>query len=100
MDSIKGMVIDILSEDTILIEVAYVGNFNSFELDDLVKVRFSAISPPYAKGMQGEELIQELNNSILGAYVSANIGSQDTEGIYKGKISREEPSFRGKRKSI
>ena len=69
------------------------------DLPDLVKVRFSELSPPYPKLLQPEQIVEALNGSILGAYVSANINGPDSNGIFTGKISREEPAFRGKHRS-
>lgn len=99
MNTIKGTVVEILGPDLLQIEVAYVGKSNNREIDSLIKVRFSAISPPYTKGLEGEQLVQALNESILGAYVSANIGHPDYHGVCRGKISREGPTFRGKRRT-
>jgi hypothetical protein len=100
MKRIKGNVVEILAPDTVLIEVAFVGKFNSSDLPDLVKVRFSELSPPYPKHLEPEQVVEALNGSILGAYVSANINGPDSHGIFAGKISREEPAFRGKRRSL
>ena len=97
MKRIKGNVVEILTADTLLIEVEFVGRFNTSGLPDLVKVRFSDISPPYPKHLQTNEVVDVLNRSVLGAYVSANISGPDGDGVFSGKISREEPSFRGKR---
>ncbi len=99
MKRIKGNVVEILAPDTVVIEVVFVGKFNSSDLPDLVKVRFSELSPPYPKHLQPEQVVEALNGSILGAYVSANINGPDSHGIFTGKISREEPAFRGKRRS-
>ena len=99
MKRIKGSVVEILTPDTVLIEVEFVGKFNYCDLPDLVKVRFSEISPPYSKQLPPEKILEALNRSILGAYVSANISGPDSNGIFTGKISREEPEFRGKRRS-
>ena len=94
MLKIKGTVVDVESHDTLLIEVDFVGKFNTRNLPDVVTVRFSELSPPYTKNLTPTEAVDALRNSILGAYVSANIGGPDASEVFIGKVRREEPSFR------
>ncbi len=98
MNLIKGDVVEIISADTLLIEVRFIGNFNSKGLPDLIKVRFSALSPPYTKGVAPEYIVETLNKTLLGVYVSANVSGPDLNGVYKGKVTREGAYFRRKKK--
>ena len=100
MNRIKGMVVEILASDTLLIEVSFEGRFNHDDLPDFVKVQFNELSPPYLKGVPEHEAFNTLNNSLLGQKVSANIGAPDADGIYRGKVTCEGSYYRNKKKFI
>lgn len=100
MERIKGIVAEVLAADTLLIEVAFVGNFNQRGLPGLVKVRFEALSPPFLKGVPPEQAIDVLNKTLLGQRVAANIGNPDASGVFRGKVTCDGPYYRRKKKFL
>lgn len=95
MDRIKGTVVEILAADTILVDVAFIGKFNAHNLPDVVKIRFSDLSPPYLRDATPEQAVSVLNNRLLGQRISANIGAPDAEGDFRGKVVCEGSFYRG-----
>ncbi len=70
MDRIKGQIVEILAPDRVLVEIAFIGNYNRQGYPDFVPVRFTDLSPPYTKDVPESEIVSVLNQSILGAQVS------------------------------
>lgn len=100
MDRIKGQVSEILAPDRVLVEIAFLGNYNRHGYPDFVQVRFTDLSPPYTKDVPEAETVTALNKHILGAQVSIQVRSRDLDGALVGRLQLEGVRFRGKREHV
>lgn len=100
MDRIKGQIVEILAADRVLVEIAFIGNYNRQGYPDFVPVRFTDLSPPYTKDVPESEIVSVLNQSILGAQVSVQVRSKEPDGALAGRLQLEGVQFRGRRKSV
>ena len=100
MDLIKGQIAEILAPDRVLVEIAFIGNYNRHGYPDFVQVRFTDVSPPYTKDVPEAEIVAALNKHILGAQVSVQVRSRDQDGALVGRLQLEGVRFRGKRKHV
>ena len=100
MDRIKGQVVEILAPDRVLVEIAFIGNYNRQGYPDFVPVRFTDLSPPYTRDVPEFEIVSVLNRSILGAQVSFQVRSREPGGALVGRLQLEGVRFRGKRKHV
>jgi hypothetical protein len=100
MDRIKGQISEILAADRVLVEIAFVGNYNQHGYPDFVQVRITDVSPPYTKDVPHAEIVATLNKHILGAQVSIQVRSRDQDGVFVGRLQLEGVRFRGKRKHV
>src|SRR5688572_26040271 len=100
MDRIKGQIVEILAPDRVLVDIAFVGNYNQDHYPDIVQVRFTDLSPPYTKDVPEAEVVTTLNQHILGAQVSIQVRAKDQDGALVGRLQLEGVRFRGKRKQV
>jgi hypothetical protein len=100
MDRIKGQIAEILAPDRVLVEIAFIGNYNRHNYPDFVQVRFTDLSPPYTKDVPEAEVVTALNKHILGTQVSVQVRSRDQDGTFVGRLQLEGVRFRGKRKHV
>jgi len=100
MDRIKGQIVEILAPDRVLVEIAFIGNYNRHGYPDFVPVRFTDLSPPYTKDVPEAEIMTTLNKHILGAHVSMQVRSRDQDGSLVGRLQLEGVRLRGKRRHV
>ncbi|MBC8166860.1 MAG: hypothetical protein H7Y20_13450 [Bryobacteraceae bacterium] len=100
MDLIKGQISEILAPDRVLVEIAFIGNYNRHGYPDFVQVRFTDLSPPYTKDVPEAEIVTTLNKHILGTQVSVQVRTRDQDGTLVGRLQLEAVRFRGKRKHV
>ena len=100
MDRIKGQISEILGPDRVLVEIAFVGNYNRGDYPDFVQVRFTDLSPPFTKDVPAEEIVATLNKHILGTQASIQVRSREQDGTLVGRLQLEGVRFRGKKKHV
>ena len=65
-DYIKGPVIEVIDENTILVSVAYVGTDNKKEYQDIERIHIKTLEPPFLKKIKEEEKrLPRLQKKIL-----------------------------------
>jgi len=84
----------------VLIEIAFIGNYNRDGYPDFVEVRFTDLSPPYTKDVPDAEIVTALNKHLLGLQASVQVRSKDSDGALVGRLQLEGVRFRGKRKHV
>ncbi len=99
-DYFKGTVEEVISEETLLIGVEFVGESNQHEYGSIETVQIKTIEPPFLKNIHKEKWKVRLEKKLKGVTVYCYLLGKTKNGTYNAKIVCEGPEFRGKRKRV
>lgn len=94
MDRVRGQIVEVAGPDRVLLEIAFIGNYNARRYPDVVTARFTDWSPPYLAGVKASDRVKVLNRSALGVDASLQVSSRDLDGeAHAGRraLPRETP---------
>lgn len=100
-DYIKGPVVEVIDENTILVAVEYVGTDNKKEYQDIERIQIKALEPPFLKKIkEDEKKLPRLKKKLLNQTVYCYIQGTNKKNEYLSRVVCDGPKFRGKRNRV
>ncbi len=84
MDTIEGLVINVLDGDTFDLDVDRVGRSNGYEYNDVERVRLAGVNAPELAEPGGRAAHTRLRTAIQGRRVRVDVRARDRYGRIVG----------------